>query len=121
MENHNLGKAAEKRAISYLKNNGYQILQQNYRYRKAEVDIIAQLGNTLIIVEVKARSSAAFGNPESFVKKKKISLLVMAADHFVQDKCLEVQVRFDIIALIFEQGTWKINHIQEAFYAFDSN
>ena len=45
----------------------------------------------------------------------------MAADHFVQDKCLEVQVRFDIIALIFEQGTWKINHIQEAFYVFDGN
>lgn len=71
MENHNLGKAAEKRAISYLKNNGYQILQQNYRYRKAEVDIIAQLGNTLIIVEVKPGLVLLLGILNLLSKKRK--------------------------------------------------
>lgn len=119
MDNHELGKAAESYAVSYLKSIGYKILKQNYRYLKAEVDIIAQVENTLVIVEVKARSSIVFGDPESFVNKKKISLLVMAADHFIQEQALDVSVRFDIIALLCKNGKWVVNHIEEAFYAFD--
>ena len=69
MEKHELGKAAENQALIYLKNKGYHILRQNFRYLKAEVDIIAQIQQTLVIVEVKARSNIAFGDPESFVNK----------------------------------------------------
>lgn len=121
MDNHEFGKAAESYAVSYLRNIGYQILKQNYRYLKAEVDIIAQVENTLVVVEVKARSSIAYDTPESFVNKKKIRLLVMAADHFIQEQVLEVNIRFDIVALSFKKGKWDVNHIEEAFYAFNGS
>ena len=49
---------------------GYEILKQNYRYRKAEIDIIARKDNFIIVVEVKARSSSFYGAPESFVSGK---------------------------------------------------
>ena len=119
MEKHELGKAAENQALIYLKNKGYHILRQNFRYLKAEVDFISQIQQILVIVEVKARSNIAFGDPESFVNKKKISLLVTAADYFVQEQQLDVNVRFDIIALIPKSEKWQVNHIKDAFYPFD--
>ena len=54
---------------------GYEILEQNYRYRKAVIDIIARKDNFIIVVEVKARSSSYYGALESFVNRKKLSCL----------------------------------------------
>ena len=66
-----LGREGEDLAAQYLLKNGYQILERNYRYRKAEIDIIALKEETLAIVEVKSRTSSYFGSPESFVSQKK--------------------------------------------------
>ena len=71
-EHNELGKIGEQLAIDYLLKNGYKIRERNYRYLKAEVDIIALKENTLVAVEVKTRTSNYFGNPEDFVTKKKI-------------------------------------------------
>ena len=119
MNPNELGQYAERQASQYLKARGYRIVAQNYRYLKAEVDIIAQKGQTLAIVEVKARTSVGFGNPESFVTKKKIALLVSAADHFITSQSLDLNVRFDIISLLYQNNTWDIYHLKNAFYAFD--
>lgn len=113
-----LGKKGEELAITYLQNKGYNILEQNYRYLKAEVDIIAQKDGVLIVVEVKTRSTNYFGNPEEFVNKKKIQLLTMAIDHYVQKNDLDVEVRFDIIAVLNTKGTFDIEHIEDAFLFF---
>ena len=115
---YNFGKEAEKRASDYYCNLGFQILQKNYRYRKAEVDSIVQKDNLLVVVEVKARSSTYFGDPQSFVSKKKIQLLVMATDAFIQQRDLAVEVRFDIISYTLERGEWKLEHLPNAFYPF---
>jgi|TARA_B110000858_G_scaffold34935_1_gene39054 putative endonuclease len=69
-ESYTLGQVAEQKAVNYLKEMNYIVLEQNYRYRKAEIDIIAQKDNFIVCIEVKARSSFYFGMPESFVSCK---------------------------------------------------
>jgi putative endonuclease len=115
---YDFGKAAENRAAQFLQEKGYTVLTRNFRYLKAEIDLIARKENTLSIVEVKARTSSYFGAPESFVSKKKMNLLIQAADYYVQNRNLDVDVRFDIIAILFHMGKWKIKHIKGAFYPF---
>ena len=106
MAAHNeLGEKGELLAIDYLIKNKYQILEVNYRFLKAEVDIIAQKENVLAVVEVKTRSSDYFGNPQDFVNPKKIKLLLSAIDNYVIERDLDVEVRFDIIAIIHQKNT----------------
>ncbi len=100
--------------------SGYKILARNYRYLKAEIDIIALKENILVVVEVKARSASIFGNPEDAVSSKKIKLLVLAADHFIQTIELNYEVRFDVITYVVEQQ-WTRNHTENAFYSFELN
>ena len=119
MADHNdLGKLGEEIAVDFLQKNGYEILETNWTFQKAEIDIIAQKENILAIVEVKTRSSNDFGLPQDFVKPKKIQLLVKAVNEFVIIKNLEVEVRFDIIAILKNGKEFKIEHIEEAFYYF---
>ncbi len=119
MATHNeLGKKGEELAAEYLLKNGYQILEKNWFYKKAEVDIIALKGETLAVVEVKTRSSDYFGNPQDFVNQKKIRLLVEAINQYITTKDLDVEVRFDIIAILKNQYTFKIEHIEDAFLHF---
>jgi len=119
MASHNeLGKFGEELAVAYLQKNGYRILETNWTFQKAEIDIIAQKEKTLAIVEVKTRSSIEFGLPQDFVKPKKIQLLVKAVNEYVISNDLDVDVRFDIIAINKEDGDFKIEHIEDAFFYF---
>ena len=119
MAAHNeLGDKGEQLAIDFLIKNDYKILEKNYRYLKAEVDIIAQKENTLAVIEVKTRSSDYFGNPQDFVNPKKIKLMLSAIDNYVVEKDLDVEVRFDIIAIIHQQNNTKIEHLEDAFLYF---
>lgn len=119
MATHNeLGKKGEALAVEHLLKNGYKILEKNWFYKKAEVDIIALKDETLAVVEVKTRSSDYFGNPQDFVNQKKIKLLVEAINQYVTIKDLDVEVRFDIIAILKNQYTFKIEHLEDAFLHF---
>ncbi len=119
MAQHNeLGKLGEELAVDFLQQNGYEILETNWTFQKAEIDIIAQKENVLAIVEVKTRSSIEFGLPQDFVKPKKIQLLVKAVNEYVISNDLDVEVRFDIIAISKEEKEFKIEHIEDAFYHF---
>lgn len=119
MAQHNtLGRTGEATAIAYLEKKGYSIVEKNYRYQKAEIDIIAAKDNVLAIVEVKTRSTTYFGDPQDFVNPKKIQLLVKAADHYVVEKDLDVEVRFDIIAITKTKNTFEITHLEDAFLYF---
>ena len=117
-EHNELGKFGEEQAVAYLQQNGYDILETNWTFQKAEIDIIAQKENILAIVEVKTRSSIEFGLPQDFVKPKKIQLLVKAVNEYVISNDLDVEVRFDIIAVYKEDGNFKIEHIEDAFFHF---
>jgi putative endonuclease len=119
MAQHNeLGKKGEQLAVDFLLKNGYDIIERNYRFDKAEVDIIAQQNDTLAIIEVKTRSTIDFGNPQDFVKPKQIKRLVKAVDEYVNVNSLDVEVRFDIIAIVKEKNEFKIEHLKNAFYHF---
>jgi len=119
MAQHNeLGKKGEKLAVDFLIKKGYIILNTNWRFQKAEVDIIARKGEILAVVEVKTRSTIDFGNPQDFVNPKKIKLLVSAVDAYVISKDLDVEVRFDIIAIVHENKNFTIEHLEDAFYHF---
>lgn len=119
MAQHNeLGKLGEKMAVDFLLKNDYTIIQQNYRYLKAEIDIIAKKEDTLIAVEVKTRSSGYFVNPQDAVNPKKIKLLVSAMNNYVTEKDLDVEVRFDIIAIVKQKSTFQIEHLKDAFLYF---
>lgn len=113
-----LGKKGEVLSVEFLQKNGYKILDKNWRFKKAEVDIIALKNNVLAVIEVKTRSSNYFGNPQDFVTPKKIQLLVEAIDEYVTSKNLEVEVRFDIIAVLKNKSTFEIEHFKDAFLHF---
>ena len=68
-----LGEKGEEMAVLFLQKHGYEILERNWRYKKAEVDVIAQKKEVLAVIEVKTRSSNYFGNPQDFVNQKKFN------------------------------------------------
>lgn len=113
-----LGKLGEEFAVDFLQNNGYDILETNWAFQKAEIDIIAQKANVLAIVEVKTRSSLDFGNPQDFVKPSKIQRLVKAVNAYIISNNLDLEVRFDIIAIHKQNNEFLIEHLEDAFYHF---
>lgn len=117
-EHNELGEKGEELAVAYLQKNGYKIIQRNYRHLKAEVDIITQKENILAAVEVKTRTSDYHENPQDAVNQKKIKLLVSAMSNYVEENDLDVEVRFDIIAIIKQQNNFEIEHIEDAFLFF---
>nr|WP_299345060.1 YraN family protein [Allomuricauda sp.] len=119
MGKHNeFGRFGEEVAEDFLRNRGYKILQKNYYYTKAEVDIIAQKDDTLAIIEVKSRSRGFFKDMSEVVHPKKIKLLVKAADHYVIENDLDVEVRFDIITVIKKDLGFEVEHLEDAFHHF---
>lgn len=117
-EHNDLGKIGEDLSVEFLQKNGYTILETNWTFQKAEIDIIAQKENVLVIVEVKTRSSIDFGSPQDFVKPAKIQLLVKAVNEYVISNDLDLEIRFDIIAVYKEGKEFKIEHLEDAFYHF---
>lgn len=109
-------KLGEKEAIHFLKTNGYKIITQNYRTKFGEIDIIAQEKDTLVFIEVKARHTDTFGEPEAAVNKFKQNQISKAAIVFLKkNNLLEKRARFDIIAIRYINQSPKINLIKNAF------
>jgi len=112
-----LGRQGEELAVRYLKAQGYQILQERYRIAQGEIDIIASRQNTLAFIEVKTRSSTAYGLPAEAVtyhkqgKIRQVALAFMqAGNHKYND------FRFDVISVLIDrQGQPQLEHIENAF------
>jgi len=111
-----LGKKGEELARKYLEEKGYRILETNWRHDRDEVDIIAMDGDELVIVEVKTRSSDRYGEPEDDVGLAKESFLIRATEAYLEEKDLDIDSRFDIIAIILNKDQFRIKHIEDAFY-----
>lgn len=119
MADHNeLGKIGEEIACAHLLSEGYEILERNWRFQKAEIDIIAQYKKEIIIVEVKTRNSDFFGDPQEFITPKKIKLLVKAANEYVISNDISLSARFDVIAVLKNKKQQKVTHFENAFYHF---
>ena len=121
-EHNDFGTLAEELAANFLVKKGYKILQKNFRYQRAEIDIIAEFQDQIIVVEVKARGTNIFMAPEEAVTKTKIKLLVLAANQYMKNNNISQEVRFDIITVLPDDtGKLKITHLEDAFKSFDAN
>ena len=118
MAAHNdLGRLGESLAKAYLLNKGYRIMDQNWKYGRAEMDLVAFYEEKIIFVEVKTRSRTDHGEPEEFVDWKKERQMEFASAVYIERKKHEGEIRFDIIAIVFEnKDLYIINHIEDAFW-----
>ncbi len=107
----NIGDRGEELAKEFLLAKGYTLLSQNYRYKRAEIDLVVQQNETLVFVEVKYRKNANYGFPENAVSAKKEELLLMAGEAYVFQIDWQKRIRFDIISIVGEE----IEHFQDAF------
>ena len=117
MAYHNeLGKWGENVAADYLQRQGYTILYRDWKCGHRDIDIVAVMGETLIIVEVKTRRNEVFTDADTAVDAQKIKSLSIAANAFIKRYGGTYDVRFDIITVLgTPESEPKINHIIDAF------
>lgn len=109
----NSGKIGEDAVCKYLGNNNYEILSRNYHSRYGEIDIIAKSGECIVFVEVKTRKSTVYGNPAEFVTQQKMKKIIKTAMIYLQNR--ECEMRFDVAEVFINNGSYKINYIENAF------
>lgn len=112
-----IGSLGEETATVFLQKSGYIILERNWRFRKAEIDIIAKDGEVLVFVEVKAKSYTYFGAPEESVSSYKENLIIDAAHQYMIKIGHDWEIRFDIISIVFDKSKdASITHFKDAFF-----
>lgn len=94
-----LGKEGERLAANFLMQKGFEVVYRNFRFRRAEIDLIVRREDWLLFVEVKTRSSSAFGEPEEAVTAKKVRMMYDAAEEYIYSIDWKGHVRFDIISV----------------------
>lgn len=115
-EHNDIGKIGEILAQNHMAENGYTILEKNWRHGKDEIDILATDGKFLVIAEVKTRQSNRLGEPELSVNRDKQRFLVRAADAYIQRHNISMEARFDVVSVLLKGEKATINHIVDAFY-----
>lgn len=116
--NNEIGKEGEKYAAQYLVEQGYNIAAVNWRFSKAEIDIIAwSPEKILVFIEVKTRSYDFYGKPEESISTHKENLLLDAAQQYMMDIGYEWEMRFDVISILKKKGKEPIlNHYKDVFF-----
>ncbi len=117
MSNKSLGSYGEALARRYLQQQGYRILEENFRNKMGEIDLIAQEGKTICFIEVKTRQSLAQGQPYEAVTPWKIRKLSQMAASYLKYKydSLDLPARFDVISILGNASVYSIEHIKNAF------
>ena len=110
-----IGDYGEVLACDFLKKHHHSILEQNYRYKRGEIDIICAKEDVLIFVEVKFRKSAAFGFPEDVVNDSKAELIQLVAENYIEQVDWKKEIRFDIISIIGNKIKTDIKHFKDVF------
>lgn len=114
---HEHGTWGEDLAVEYLRKEGYEVVARNWRFRRAEIDVIAKEKEVLVFVEVKARASLNFGRPEQMVGTEKQKLLIEAAMAYMRMTGYEWEIRFDIVAIHGQPGRVEgVELIRDAFF-----
>lgn len=115
-EHNKVGNAGEKLAVQHLIKHGYTILAENWRSDRNEIDVIAQIGKTVVFVEVKTRMTDYFGDPSDAVSISKQLRVIQAANDFLEQNELDLEARFDVISVIGIGPSAKVDHMVDAFY-----
>jgi putative endonuclease len=109
------GRRGEEIALAFYKDQQYTILEKNWQLNHLEVDIIAKNDEYIVFCEVKTRSGDAFGNPQDSVNRQKQNNLIRAANCYVLKHRILLEVRFDIISILFKGDQYTLEHIPFAF------
>lgn len=113
------GYAGEKTAMEFLQRKGYELIERNYSYERAETDLIMknEKEKLLVFVEVKTRRNKNFGEPEESVNQHKINQMIKSAEGFLLEhtEFENYEKRFDVISIYLDGKEKKIKHIQNAF------
>ncbi|MEO8475233.1 MAG: YraN family protein [Chryseolinea sp.] len=112
-ENIKTGKRGEDLAADFLTYKGFEILRRNYKFRRAEIDIIARKEDWVIFVEVKTRSYSYYGYPEEFVDSAQAGRIFQAAEEFIYSTSWRGHIRFDIISVLLGENP-EIVHFEDA-------
>ena len=112
-----LGKYGEELAQEYLVEQGLRILETNYRFHHAEVDIIAEEGDLLVFCEVKTRQDDSFGAPEQAITPLKMQQIrKVAGAYLTKNQIRDRQCRFDVVGVMVAGGSVKLDHMRNAFW-----
>lgn len=113
-----IGDEGEDLAAAYLESKGYTILEQNYFFERAEVDIVAYDDTCIVFVEVKRRANRVFGNPEEYVTEEKKKNIFKAAEAWLYERKMDGSpVRFDIVSIVQQDNEAPdITHFENAFW-----
>lgn len=115
-EHNDLGNQGETLAANFLVEKGYKILHRNWVSGKKELDIVAEDGDMLVIVEVKTRSTETWEHPKEAITNGKIKNIVNAAEAYIFEFDIMMETRFDIVSVIPQRdGSFRIEHIEDAF------
>jgi len=115
-ERKDLGKAGEQIAVDLLISKGFAILERNWHFSHKEIDIIARDHNDIVVVEVKTRNAPVRELPEQASNRQKRQFLVSAANAYVKYYHISLEVRFDVINVVYERGMPRAEHIRNAFF-----
>jgi putative endonuclease len=110
-----LGRRGERLAAHYLEEQGFRILDRNWYFRKKEIDILAEEGRFLVVVEVKTRVGAYRIAPGGMISRRKQKFLTEAADAYLREYDLNREVRFDVVVIHFFDNLYQLEHIPDAF------
>jgi len=111
------GRQAEDEALAFLKSKGLRLIVRNYRCRRGEIDLIMEDGNTLVLVEVRYRKSSRFGDALESVTPQKQARLIHCASHYLSTIRAEKPVRFDVVAMMPDDGKTAVQWLRDAFQA----
>lgn len=116
--NHKTGKIGELAAVEYLQNKGYSILERNWRFHRAEIDIIAECDELLVFIEVKSKKSDRHGKPEHTVTRAQQKLILLAASGYMSRHNYEWAVQFDVIGVLIDHhdNVLRLTHHEDAFF-----
>jgi putative endonuclease len=113
------GNLGEQLACSFLANNGYRIIETNYRCRDGEIDVVTQQKNILVFIEVRSKKGYRFGSPEESITEKKKEKLRAVAEHYTQNhENLPAEWRIDVVAVQMNSNG-KVNRIEIIENAID--
>jgi putative endonuclease len=109
------GRRGEELALAFYKENRFSILEKNWQSNHLEVDIIAKNDEYIVFCEVKTRSGDMFGAPQTSVNIQKQRNIIRAANYYVLRHQISLEVRFDIITILFSGDQYALEHIPFAF------
>lgn len=115
-ERKDLGKAGEQLAVDHLIAKGYIILDRNWHFSHKEIDIVARDLNDIVVVEVKTRNAPVRELQEQAINREKRQFLISAANAYVKYHQISMEVRFDVVNVIFVRGRSSVSHIRNAFF-----